>query len=64
GFMYTFNEPLMLAEYISRIFESDELAESFSRESYRRIHEKQYSDIVIEKTMENYYEIVKDWSKG
>lgn len=62
GFLYTFNEPLMLAEYISRIFESDELAESVSRESYRRVHEKQNSEIVIEKTMENYNEIIKDWN--
>ena len=30
GYLYCYNEPNMLAEYISRIFDNDELANSFS----------------------------------
>lgn len=36
GFLYPFNEPYLLADYICRIFESRDLAEQFSREG--RIH--------------------------
>ena len=41
GFLYCYNEPNMLENYLSQIFESDELAVSFSsheRETARKRH--------------------------
>ena len=54
GFLYAYNEPLMLAEYIARIFESDELAERFSKSEYEWVRERQGQKFVVEKTIENY----------
>lgn len=42
GFLYPFNEPYLLADYICRIFESRELAEQFSREG-RKHAQKTYN---------------------
>lgn len=64
GFLYTFNEPLMLAEYISRIFDSDEIAEKFSQSSYEWIRSRQGETMVVEKTIENYKWIIEDWRKN
>lgn len=36
GFLYCYNEPNMLAEYVSQIFESDELASAFSHQAIIR----------------------------
>ncbi|WP_418417342.1 glycosyltransferase family 4 protein [Blautia sp.] len=63
GFLYTFNEPLMLAEYISKIFESDELAEKFSEREYKKIREKQNQEFVLRKTLENYTKIIEEWKE-
>lgn len=54
GFLYAYNEPLMLAEYIGRIFESNDLAERFSKSEYEWIRERQGQELVVEKTIENY----------
>lgn len=51
----------MLAEYISQVFESDQIAERFSTSSYQRIREKQGSEYVVEKTIKNYRYIIDDW---
>lgn len=64
GFLYTFNEPLMLAEYISRIFDSDKLAEEFSKSSYEWIRRKQGEDYVVEKSIDNYRCIINDTSNS
>lgn len=61
GFVYTFNEPLMLAEYIGRIFESDEMAEDFSIYAYDKIRKRQGEHTVVEKTVENYQWIIDDF---
>lgn len=61
GFLYTYNEPLMLAEYISRIFESNELAEQFSISSYQWIRKRQGAELVVSQTMSNYRTILEDW---
>ena len=63
GLLYTYNEPLLLAEYIGRIFESDELAERFSLSSYEWIRNRQGQDYVREKTIENYHYIVERGKK-
>ena len=60
GYLYTFNEPLMLAEYISRIFESDNLAESFSESSYNWIRERQGQEFVVNQTIENYRIMIEE----
>lgn len=60
GYLYTFNEPLMLAEYISRIFESDNLAESFSESSYNWIRERQGQELVVNQTIENYRIMIEE----
>lgn len=62
GFLYTFNEPLMLAEYISELFDSDELCEQFSLNSYNCIRKTQSIDKVLNKTLENYTFIINDFS--
>lgn len=60
GYLYAFNEPLMLAEYISRIFASDELSESFSKSSYEWIRKRQGQKLVADQTIENYRTIIEE----
>lgn len=55
GFLYCYNEPNMLAEYITRIFESDDLAQKLSthaRETARNRHDPQ----TLENTLLSIYE--------
>ena len=54
----------MLAEYISRIFDSDKLAEEFSKSSYEWIRRKQGEDYVVEKSIDNYRYIINDTSNS
>lgn len=61
GFLYTFNEPLMLAEYIGRIFASDTLADEFSRCSYEKVRDYQEETKVVKKTMDNYRFVISDF---
>jgi glycosyltransferase involved in cell wall biosynthesis len=63
GFLYTFNEPLMLAEYLSRLFDSNDLCESFSLKSYNNVRKHQSVDDVLNKTMENYKNIIEDYAR-
>ena len=53
----------MLAEYISRIFESDDTAEKFSRYAYDKIRTRQSEKIIIDKTIENYRWIIEDYQR-
>ncbi|MBP3041777.1 glycosyltransferase [Bacillaceae bacterium Marseille-Q3522] len=62
GFLYCYNEPGMLAEYISQLFESDYLAEKFSKASYYISREKQSVDYVVETTLNNYMKIINNKS--
>lgn len=50
GYLYTFNEPNMLAEYITNIFESDELATKFSNNSFATAR-KRHDPQVLESTL-------------
>ena len=54
GFLYCFNEPNMLAEYISRIFDSDELAIKFSNNA-KNTARKRHDPKVLEDTLMNIY---------
>lgn len=54
GFLYTYNEPNMLAEYIRQIFESNDLANTFSlnaRKLARSVHDPE----TLENTLLNIY---------
>lgn len=55
GFLYCYNEPNMLAEYITRIFESDELAIQFSQHA-RETARLRHNPETLEKTILNIYE--------
>ena len=57
GFLYCYNEPNMLAEYISRIFDSDELASEFSYNA-KRIARKRHDPQLLEETLLNIYKEV------
>ncbi|MDG1398817.1 MAG: glycosyltransferase [Polaribacter sp.] len=63
GFLYTFNEPYMLAEYIKRLFETDDLCDSFSTSSYKKIREQQGVDLVLTKTLENYKYLIDNYKR-
>lgn len=59
GFLYCYNEPNMLAEYLSQIFDSDKLAERFSnhaRTSSRMRHDPQTLEV---KLLDIYNSIIK-----
>ena len=55
GFLYCYNEPNMLAEYITRIFESDELAMQLSQHA-RETARLRHDPATLEKTILNIYE--------
>lgn len=54
GFLYCYNEPNMLAEYLTQIFESDELAKKIS-EHARTTARKRHDPEVLEKTILDIY---------
>jgi glycosyltransferase involved in cell wall biosynthesis len=58
GFLYPFMEEAMLAEYIRRIFESDELAVSFSEKGRVFSHARHDREKITKDMMEVYYKIV------
>lgn len=63
GFLYCFNEPNMLAEYINQIFESPELAASFSekgKQTAKRRHDPQTLETML---LEIYNNIISDTTK-
>ena len=54
GFLYCYNEPNMLAEYILQIFSSPELSNSFHKNAME-ISRKRHDPIVIEKNIMDIY---------
>ena len=58
GFLYCYNEPNMLAEYISRIFDSDELATKFSNNSKKTARERHNPQLLEETLMNIYREVI------
>ena len=58
GFLYCFNEPNMLAEYISQIFDSDELATTFSNNSKKTARERHNPQLLEETLMNIYREVI------
>lgn len=59
GFLYCYNEPNMLAEYISRIFDSDELAESFSRNGMNTARKRHDPEILERQLIDIYNCVIK-----
>lgn len=55
GFLYCYNEPNMLAEYLSQIFESDDLANCLS-EHARATARKRHDPDTLEKTILGIYD--------
>ncbi len=54
GFLYCYNEPNMLAEYLTQIFDSDELANNFS-EHARTTARKRHNPVTLENTILSIY---------
>lgn len=63
GFLYCYNESNMLAEYISRIFESDELAQKFSTTTKVKYRKKHDPDILINTLLNIYKDVIKHENK-
>lgn len=59
GFLYCYNESNMLAEYISRIFESDELAQRFSTITKAKYRKKHNPDMLMATLLDIYTDIIK-----
>lgn len=59
GFLYCYNEPNMLAEYIDRIFKSDELALSFSAHARERALRDHSQQILPSQLIEIYESIIR-----
>ena len=57
GFLYCYNEPNMLAEYISRIFDSDKLASEFSSNA-KNTARKRHDPQLLEETLIQIYKDV------
>ena len=60
GFLYCYNEPYMLAEYIKQLFESDELAIKFSKKARITAKERHNPDKLMAKLLGIYNEIYSE----
>lgn len=61
GFLYCYNEPYMLAEYICQIFESDELAVRFSENARKAAKDRHNPQKLAAGLQEIYHEITADY---
>ena len=61
GFLYCYNEPYMLAEYITQLFESDELAETFSRNARKKAQEQHNPETLTKKLKDIYISVIMDY---
>ena len=58
GYLYCYNEPNMMTEYIRRIFEDDELAKDFSEKAQARSKEKHDPIKLIDTLLDIYSHII------
>ena len=63
GFLYCYNEPKMLAEYICQIFSSKDLAEKFSKNAINKANERHDPKKLLLTIMGIYEDILKDYAK-
>lgn len=64
GFLYCYNEPYMLAEYIRRIFESEELAIEFSTHARNTAKKRHDPENLVNHLVEIYTEIITNHMKS
>lgn len=57
GYLYCYDEPDMLCEYVSRIFDSDELALSFSSNSKKRASQRHEPESLIRQLISIYHSV-------
>lgn len=60
GYLYCYNEPNMLADYISRLFDSKEIATSFSVKAKDYVREKHNPATLMETLLGIYSKVLKD----
>ena len=60
GFLYCFNEPYMLAEYINQIFESDELAIKFSESAKKKAKQRHNPEKLVNRLLSIYDSVIAD----
>lgn len=60
GFLYCFNEPYMLAEYINQIFESDELAMKFSKNAKKKAKQRHNPEKLVNRLLSIYNNVILD----
>ena len=58
GFLYSVDAPYMLAHYIKKIFEKDNLAEELSQNSRKRAFVTHDLDTICERTIEIYNDMI------
>ena len=64
GFLYCYNEPYMLAYYIRKIFESNELAIKFSNNSRKTAKKRHDPNYLVTNLLQIYNDIVWDFKKN
>lgn len=63
GLLYCYNEPYMLAEYISQIFESDELAVFFSKNARKTAKLRHDPNSLTKQLWKIYYSVIREYRK-
>ena len=58
GFLYTYTEPAILAEYIKRIFEDDELCTKFSNNAINKANITHNKERITQETIDMYNDIL------
>lgn len=58
GFLYTYTEPAILAEYIKRIFENDELCMKFSKNAINKANDTHNKERITQETIDMYNDIL------
>lgn len=58
GFLYTYTEPAILAQYIKRIFEDDELCMKFSNNAIRKANVTHNKERITQETIDMYNDIL------
>ena len=60
GFLYTYTEPAILAEYIKRIFEDDELCMKFSNNAINKANVTHNKERITQETIDMYIDIINN----
>mgnify|MGYP005770935627 CR=1 FL=1 len=58
GFLYTYTEPAILAEYIKRIFENDKLCMKFSKNAINKANDTHNKERITQETIDMYNDIL------